>query len=274
MFDLIQPLCLQTGGFKSVGLCLKMKGYVEPLPNNSKPAVRMRPAKDDAATTVRRFSFRYWLTMDLVHCFKGFVGISLSMNGVLYFNAVLVMESGEERYAWTKTRTKDLFKCISRGYPKEGTMGFYFTSQLKTKLLLQEIQSMRTKHGMGPGRFFSGCIRPLGSRFMVEISSIGTRVECYCVLDSEMIEGLDTKSQTGHVFILIGGAVDWRAPSKYQCNVLRTIQLAVHYANEPGTSSEAQDTIKDDIHLCARSLLYMPGAWRLRPASSSGRSVF
>ncbi|GKC66424.1 retrotransposon protein, putative, ty1-copia subclass [Tanacetum coccineum] len=55
------------------------------------------------------------------------------------------------------------------------------------------------------------------------------RVECYCDAGFETDRD-DTKSQTGYVFVLNGGAVDWKSSK----------QTAVHYANEPGIQRGAR----------------------------------
>ncbi|GJW80206.1 retrotransposon protein, putative, ty1-copia subclass [Tanacetum coccineum] len=104
------------------------------------------------------------------------------------------------------------------------------------------------------------------------------RVECYCDVDSRLIEMI-TKSQTGYVFILNGGAVDWKSSkqsttamsateSEYIAaseaameavwirkfisglGIVPTINeplnmycdnsAAVHYANEPGVQKGAR----------------------------------
>ncbi|GJX43239.1 retrotransposon protein, putative, ty1-copia subclass [Tanacetum coccineum] len=68
------------------------------------------------------------------------------------------------------------------------------------------------------------------------------RVDCYCDAGFETDRD-DTKSQTGYVFILNGGAVDWKS-SKERLGIIPTINVpikmfcdnsaALHFANEPG----------------------------------------
>ncbi|GJR43171.1 hypothetical protein Tco_1311274 [Tanacetum coccineum] len=78
------------------------------------------------------------------------------------------------------------------------------------------------------------------------------RVECYCDAGFETDRD-DTKSQTGYVFILNGGAVDWKS-SKQRLGIVPTINeplnmycdnsAAVHYANEPGVQKGARQLSK------------------------------
>ncbi|GJZ69538.1 hypothetical protein Tco_0633088 [Tanacetum coccineum] len=110
------------------------------------------------------------------------------------------------------------------------------------------------------------------------------RVECYCDAGFETDRD-DTKSQTGYVFILNGGAVDWKSSkqsNQLQCLLLNREYIAaseaameavwirkfisglgivptineplnmycdnsaaVHYANEPGVQKGARTTIKE-----------------------------
>ncbi|GJY25489.1 hypothetical protein Tco_0400215, partial [Tanacetum coccineum] len=79
-------------------------------------------------------------------------------------------------------------------------------------------------------------------------SSTELRVECYCDAGFETDRD-DTKSQTGYVFVLNGGAVDWKS-SKQRLGIVPTINeplnmycdnsAAVHYANEPGVQKGAR----------------------------------
>ncbi|GJW46225.1 hypothetical protein Tco_0077871 [Tanacetum coccineum] len=55
------------------------------------------------------------------------------------------------------------------------------------------------------------------------------RVDCYCDAGFETDKD-DTKSQTGYVFILNGGVVDWKSSK----------QIALHFANEPGVQKGAR----------------------------------
>ncbi|GJX85343.1 putative RNA-directed DNA polymerase [Tanacetum coccineum] len=74
------------------------------------------------------------------------------------------------------------------------------------------------------------------------------RVECYCDAGFETDRD-DTKSQTRYVFILNGGAVDWKS-SKQRLGIVPTINeplnmycdnsAAVHYANGPGVQKSAR----------------------------------
>ncbi|GKA38201.1 hypothetical protein Tco_0730752 [Tanacetum coccineum] len=74
------------------------------------------------------------------------------------------------------------------------------------------------------------------------------RVECYCDAGFETDRD-DTKSQTGYVFVLNGGAVD-RKSSKQRLGIVPTINeplnmycdnsATVHYANEPGVQKGAK----------------------------------
>ncbi|GJW17628.1 retrotransposon protein, putative, ty1-copia subclass [Tanacetum coccineum] len=74
------------------------------------------------------------------------------------------------------------------------------------------------------------------------------RVECYCDAGFET-DIDDTKSQTGYVFVLNGGAMDWKS-SKQRLGIIPTINeplnmyydnlATIHYANEPGVQKDAR----------------------------------
>nr|GFB12176.1 hypothetical protein [Tanacetum cinerariifolium] len=74
------------------------------------------------------------------------------------------------------------------------------------------------------------------------------RVDCYCDAGFKTDRD-DTKSQTGYVFILNGGAVDWKS-SKQRLGIVPTINepirmfcdnsVALHFANEPGVQRGAR----------------------------------
>ncbi|GJR14317.1 retrotransposon protein, putative, ty1-copia subclass [Tanacetum coccineum] len=77
------------------------------------------------------------------------------------------------------------------------------------------------------------------------------RVECYCDAGFETDRD-DTKSQTGYVFVLNGGAVDWKSSkqsttamsateSEYIAASKARMEIsAVHYANKPGVQKGAK----------------------------------
>ncbi|GJX74795.1 retrotransposon protein, putative, ty1-copia subclass [Tanacetum coccineum] len=74
------------------------------------------------------------------------------------------------------------------------------------------------------------------------------RVDCYCDAGIETDRD-NTKSQTGYVFILNGGVVDWKS-SKQRLDIVPTINepirmfydnsAAFHFANEPGVQKGAR----------------------------------
>ncbi|GJY76263.1 retrotransposon protein, putative, ty1-copia subclass [Tanacetum coccineum] len=82
----------------------------------------------------------------------------------------------------------------------------------------------------------------------VEILKLKLRVDCYCDAGFETDRD-DTKSQTGYIFILNGGAVDWKS-SKQSLGIVPTINepirmfcdnsAALHFANEPGVQKGAR----------------------------------
>ncbi|GJV22536.1 retrotransposon protein, putative, ty1-copia subclass [Tanacetum coccineum] len=59
--------------------------------------------------------------------------------------------------------------------------------------------------------------RSWNKRFDEEIKSIKHRVECYCDAGFETDRD-DTKSQTGYIFVLNGGAVDWKSSKQSNTN--------------------------------------------------------
>ncbi|GJT94396.1 hypothetical protein Tco_1089914 [Tanacetum coccineum] len=77
------------------------------------------------------------------------------------------------------------------------------------------------------------------------------QVECYCDAGFETDRD-DTKSQTGYVSILNGGAVDWKSSKKFisRLGIVPTINepikmfcdnsAALHFANEPGVQRGAR----------------------------------
>ncbi|GJV84153.1 hypothetical protein Tco_1524051 [Tanacetum coccineum] len=88
-----------------------------------------------------------------------------------------------------------------------------------------------------------------------ENPSTELRVECYCNAGFKTDRD-DTKSQIGYVFVLNGGAVDWKS-SKQRLGIVPTINepinmycdnsAAVHYANEPGVQRGARTTLENII---------------------------
>ncbi|GKA96319.1 hypothetical protein Tco_0818414 [Tanacetum coccineum] len=74
------------------------------------------------------------------------------------------------------------------------------------------------------------------------------KVECYCDAGFETDRD-DMKSQTGYVFVLNGGAVDWKS-SKQRLGIVPTINkplnmycdnsAAIHYANKSGVQKGAK----------------------------------
>ncbi|GJY98286.1 hypothetical protein Tco_0515196 [Tanacetum coccineum] len=103
------------------------------------------------------------------------------------------------------------------------------------------------------------------------------RVECYCDAGFETDRD-DTKSQTGYVFVLNGGAVDWKssmqsttAMSATESEYIACVRAAKAGSSLcliTGSSEWPPDTIKDISLSFARKLnSNMPGHG-LRPASS------
>ncbi|GJW66463.1 retrotransposon protein, putative, ty1-copia subclass [Tanacetum coccineum] len=119
-------------------------------------------------------------------------------------------------------------KCIFIGYPKE-TMGYYFDFPPKNKIVVARYVEFFEK------RLISQEI----SGRAVDLEEIqeeeDTTIKCYWMLDSETDRD-DTKSQTGYVFVLNGGAVDWKS-SKQSTTAMSATESEYIAASEAAMGS-------------------------------------